>query len=191
MAEQTIALPAAAHLTTATRREWLWLARTDDPRIDDDLTPPGNPARFVVNLRLYRASTTPSAERAVVLHLESAASETQFSAGEDLSDAFEARGSLTVTTGEHTLTCLQRLSGDTQEQYRYDPGDGYTVDEFDAVFGALGGSQASKSGELVIRDYEPGRSIGGLAFGGRKITGGAYAGRKITGGAYAGRKFRF
>lgn len=155
MAQQTIALPRENYFVRETRRrEWDWTIRsTTDPPIDDSLTSSSNPSRYLAQIRLWRDINTGS--RILIMHLEQTPSDA-LSTGENLSDEFTSHGSITVTlpSGE-SITALQRLSGDQTEQYRYDaPGHGFTHEEFDAFWNALGNT-GETAATLVIRDFEP------------------------------------
>jgi len=151
---QSIALPTNRYFfRSSNRKEWDWLTVTSDPPIAADLKASASDQRYLVQLRLYR--DTGAGERILIMHLEPTNGATGLTAGADLSTAFETSGSVTLTLSSgQSITALQRLSGDTVEQYRWDSGDGFDDDEFDAVFAELGTS-GTASGTLVIRDYEP------------------------------------
>lgn len=187
MASQSFELPHVAYRAqSVNRREWDWSTETDDPSFDEALRPTGTDRRLQ-QLRLYRATpATASSERVVVMHVGQGVSD-GFGTGDDLTPLFESQGSVTVTVGAFSITGLQRLSGDTTEQYRFDIGDGYTVAEFDAIWNAMSSENNGSAGTLIVRDFEPVAVAHSMAFGGRKIVGAAFQGRKLTGMAYSGR----
>jgi len=190
MPQQSIPLPQSQyrvdHDSQGRRRGWDWLAVQTDPLIDDSLKANASNLRYLAEIRFWREGDNPTDERIIIMHLEQSATGS-LSTGEDLSQAYETNGTITITlsSGE-SITGYQSLSGDTSEQYRFDLGDGYTADEFDTFWNAMATSNFQQAGTLVIRDFEP-TSFG--VFQGRKLTGAAFGGRKLVGGAYGGRKF--
>ena len=137
MASQVIPLPAARFSQTASNAVWSWLS--DRPRIDAALVDAGQ-VRYLAQIGIRR-------DGFCFLSLDDAATGSDES-NWDLTDAFETRGRVELTTPLGNLIVLLGAS-DRSDQYFWRPSN---RDEVTALFNAFAGSGAAVAGSLTLRD---------------------------------------
>ena len=110
--------------------------------IDDSLT--GGTDRWIGYVEFASSGT-------VRLRFASNLTENINNANDDLSSAFEANGSVTITVGSESVT-VSLAGADTTEPYVFTPTNSAEVTAFATAVRALPGDQ---SATLVIRDFTP------------------------------------
>ena len=145
MAEQTFTLLQAGYGANLqpTVRGWHLLG-SDRILVNNDLTSSSNPTRYLAIIYI-------TVDGHISLRFASDLTEAAAQAGDDLSDTFEASGSIEFSIGEHSF--IASLAGaDTSEPYAWFPTN---VADVIAVFSAAPAADGAASGSLVIRDYVP------------------------------------
>ena len=140
MAEQTLNLPASSYISIATFVTWSF-SGTDRPLIDASLTS-GNTRYFsqIVLLSNGRVQLTVSSSQ------DESASDT----GDDLSDAFEANGGLTLTVTSPSISLTVDLDGsDMEEPYLWSPTNS---SEVITAYNALKATSTAPSAVLTLSD---------------------------------------
>ena len=149
MARQVIQLPVARYLEqTGSNASAIWdwgSARSSHIRIDDSLV--DGATRYLDQIAVFSSG---SLAGYVSLYVSSDTTEGGFSGGDDLSSAFETRGSITLEAAGQSVV-VQVASGDTSEPYLFRPSNSSEVSTFaSAVISAY--SVGNGAGTLTLYD---------------------------------------
>ena len=135
--EQTFTLPGSAYIASGINKQWSLAAGS---RILVGTAIAGNATRYIRNLLLTSAGLI----RIDVVDQNN--SNVLSGSGDDLSNAWESNGGITITSGNNSVTAL--INGaDTSEPYSWTPSNSSEVTAF---WRTLGSSNVSATVKLFI-----------------------------------------
>ena len=142
MAEQTIALDAAWYTEAANSLVGWVPPPASRPQIDAALAPTGT-SRYLRSVHVFQNGE-------VYLRFSDDRQSDSFSAQDDLTDAFEASGNFTISSGDASVS-HSTAGGDLSDPYEFTVGSDATA-FFTTVFARTGSSEA---GSVTLRDFVP------------------------------------